>query len=99
MRCPKCDAASPSRPVVAEELRSRNVDPDSPEAVFGSWEVEADRVNAAWDFEIRRADVDFDEIHTCPVHGDFAIRADGSALFAEPDCFVTGPNGERLFRT
>lgn len=32
----------------------------------------------------------------CPVHGSFYMK-DGAQCFDEPDVYVRGPNGERLF--
>jgi len=42
---------------------------------------------------------DFDAVYTCPTHGVFGIRRDSKeVVFVEPDAWVEGPNGERLFR-
>ena len=40
----------------------------------------------------------FDKLFACPTHGEFGTRPDGSFEFEDPDTYVLGPNGEKLFR-
>jgi hypothetical protein len=35
----------------------------------------------------------------CPTHGEFLVLKSGEQKFCEPDTWVLGPNGERLFST
>lgn len=37
-------------------------------------------------------------LHACPVHGEFGIGPEGQVAVAEPETWVTGPSGERLFQ-
>lgn len=82
--CPKCNTPAPCTDWVGRE----KVDPDSPEALFGPYSLgffhHTEKVR---------------EIFECSIHGEFAFLTDGSVYFAEPDTWVAGPNGERLFRT
>jgi len=42
--------------------------------------------------------VEIDNVaYGCPVHGELFALPDGSQKFSEPDTWVLGPNGERLF--
>lgn len=41
----------------------------------------------------------FAELFECSSHGEFGVKLDGVVEFASPDCWVLGPNGEKLFRT
>jgi len=54
------------------------------------------------DFERRIFENEFgkkyDAIFDCPQHGQFACEADGTAKFLNEEIWVSGPNGEKLFR-
>jgi len=41
----------------------------------------------------------FDKLYECRTHGEFGVKADGTSEFADPDTWVEGPNGEKLFRS
>jgi hypothetical protein len=40
----------------------------------------------------------FDKVYECPTHGEFGVKTEGDAEFSDPDTWVEGPNGEKLFR-
>lgn len=83
--CPKCKQHSPRR-------ETPDYPSESPEALFG------DPMDDPFFLEgmLLR---DFDAVYTCPTHGVFGIRRDSKeVVFVEPDAWVEGPNGERLFR-
>lgn len=82
--CPKCNTLAEC----TDWIGKYRIDPDSPEALFGPYALGLFHPTE----KVR-------EIFECPIHGQFARLQDGSPYFQEPDTWVTGPNGERLFRT
>jgi len=92
MDCPKCAAPSPSvrRAEPPASMADGWRDWDTPERIFGRM---ADPLRPY------AHGVDMEEMFECPVHGEFGVGPDGRPAFVEPDTWVEGPNGEKLFRT
>lgn len=95
--CPKC--ASPS-PCLWWSSDPGNHLWESVGPVAGGWLVSKQHVPKIID------DDDFNfaawkncrEIFICQHHGEFGLIDGGAPFFYEPDAYVTGPNGEKLFR-
>lgn len=47
---------------------------------------------------VRIFDEEFECVFSCDTHGEFGLKPDGTPEFLEPDTWVDGPNGEKLFR-
>lgn len=76
-----------------------------PCAVVYDWQQDEAALSGPPGFEhhnpFRRAYVEGQEIenvvYECPVHGEFHVLESGDQRFSDPDTWVLGPNGERLF--
>ena len=84
--CAKCFA-------VSKMVQRKDYPIDSPEHIFGSGPLE-DPFYWLHDQKLR----DFVSVYECPTHGHYGILPDGEIVFAEPDIWVDGTNGKRLFR-
>lgn len=70
------------------------------------WQTDPDALSGppGWEHHNpwRKAFADGQEIENvvygCPTHGELHVLPDGRQWFIEPDTWVEGPNGERLFR-
>jgi len=90
VKCPKCNAdvtKTHERTPGTNDIHYENGTPRPPTID----EILGDR-------GVRIFGTEFDVLFTCATDGEFGVRADGSAEFAEPDTWIEGPTGEKLFR-
>lgn len=90
MKCPKCGADTTKTHERTPGTSNAHYDFDTlrPPTID---EILGDR-------SVRVFGEDFDVLYACATHGEFGLKADGSPEFIEPDAWIKGPNGEKLFR-
>jgi hypothetical protein len=94
MKCPKCGSETKLTHERKEGAASSfpYTDPSTGETHFPSIDdILADR-------QIHIFGQGFDKVYECVTHGEFGVKTDGEVEFSEPDTWVEGPNGEKLFR-
>ncbi len=90
MKCPKCGAECP-------QTFQHKPGADIPIMLDGETQFPTlDDIIASQ--EARVFDGRFTQLFECPMHGEFGMRQDDSPEFVEPDTWVAGPDGKKLFR-
>ena len=90
MKCPKCGVEATLTHERKEGISHPFTDLDGSTRFPSIDDILADR-------QIHFFGEGFDKVYECPTHGEFGVKGE-QVEFADPDTWVEGPNGEKLFR-
>lgn len=91
MKCPKCGADA----ALVHEQKDKDLRPFTDLDGTTTFPTIDDILDAQPKHIFDEA---FSRVFECSTHGEFGVKSDGVPEFTEPDTWVEGPNGEKLFR-